>query len=72
MPPLTLPELERLHALYADGVFRFFCMNTGSRHEGEDLVQEFQKVSLQTVASRLRYATARLRERLQPLYAEIK
>lgn len=41
MPPLTLPELERLHALYADGVFRFFCMNTGSRHEAEDLVQGF-------------------------------
>lgn len=171
MPPLTLPELERLHALYADGVYRFLCLSTGSRQEAEDLVQEFyvklarngarchdpatergwiftaarnlamdwhrrkarrpapaalediplepacagadpdaaflgremltalgslpddqreaaalrlweglslqeiaeiQQVPLQTVASRLRYATARLRERLKSLYSEIQ
>jgi len=171
MPTLTLPELDRLHALYADGVYRFFCVNTGNRQDAEDLLQEFfvkltrnssrcadpetergwifttarnlahdwrrkmarhageesleelptepgcagadpdaaflgremlaalgslppdqqeaaalrhweglslreiariQQVSLQTVASRLRYATARLRELLHPLYAEIQ
>jgi len=171
MPTLSLAELERLHALYADGVARFFCLNTGSRYEAEDLVQEFfaklarnaarcadpakergwiftaarnlaidwhrkktdrpakfspagippgpscnaadpdaaylgseilaalstlpasqreaaslrlweglslreiatiQEVSLQTVASRLRYAIARLQEQLQSLYSEIK
>ena len=38
---LTAPELKRLHAAYADGVFRFFWASTGRVCDAEDLVQEF-------------------------------
>jgi len=38
---LTAPELKRLHAAYADGLFRYFWASTGRVCDAEDLVQEF-------------------------------
>ena len=41
MTPLTAPELKRLHAAHADGLFRYFWASTGRVCDAEDLVQEF-------------------------------
>ena len=41
MPQLTTAELHRLHATYADGLFRYFWAAAGRVCEAEDLVQEF-------------------------------
>lgn len=41
MTTLTAPELTRLHAAHADGLFRYFWASTGRVCEAEDLVQEF-------------------------------
>lgn len=38
---LTPSELTRLHAAYADGLFRYFWAAAGSVADAEDLVQEF-------------------------------